>query len=470
MTSLTAALSIALSGLQTSTARLQVAANNVSNASQEGYTKKSAIVAAVINGGEASGVNITGFTRASDKGLTASYNASTSDASFYGTQNSYLKQVQTILDSTSDNPALSNAVAKFQSAWTEYSTSPESASQQQAVLQAGSTLVSQIQNISTGIVNLGRQVVTDTGNTVSSLNSYLSQIADLNEQVSSAGPNGSGTGDLQDSRDLLINKVAAITTVRVVERTNGTIALYTPQGVPLVDISAQTFTYNGSTITSTSGRDVTNDLRGGSLEAQLKFVYDGSPSAASTSPANEVIRKLNSQLTALANAFTSTTGSPTTFAAAYNNATTKSGELASNFFTFSTDSSGNTIPSSLAVNANLLNGTSKIKQASGTTVNASFTAVRSFTADGLGTITGTYAELSTGILSNFQQAASNINSFSTTATAQQSYYKENLSNATGVNIDNELVQLTTLQNSYAASAHVMTTINELFKTLIGVLG
>jgi len=470
MTSLSAALSIALSGLQTSTARLQVAANNVSNANQEGYTKKIANAGAVVNGGEASGVTITGFTRATDSGLTTSYNASTSDASYFSTQNNYLKQVQTILDSTSNSPALADAVAKFQSSWTEYSAAPENTSQQQSVIQAGSNLVSQIQNISTSVVNLGRQVVTDTKDTVAGLNSYLSQIADLNQQISSSGPTSSGTGDLQDTRDQLINKVSAITNVRVVERANGTIALYTPQGVPLVDISAQTFTYNGSTITSTSGRDVTNDLTGGSLEAQIKFVYDGSPAAASIAPGSEVIRKLNSQLTALANAFTSTSGSPTSFAAAYNNATTNSGELASGFFTFSVDGNGNAVPSSLAVNANLLNGTSKIKQASGTAVNNSFTAVRSFTADGIGTISGAYSDLSTSVLSNFQQAASTVNAQSTTALAQQSYYKENLSNATGVNIDNELVQLTTLQNSYAASAHVITTINELFKTLIGVLG
>jgi flagellar hook-associated protein 1 FlgK len=447
-----------------------VAANNISNANQDGYTQKTVNVGAVVNGGEASGVNVTGFTRATDVGLVTSYNASTSDASFYGTQNDYLKKVQAILDSTSDNPLLSDAVAKFQSAWTEYSAAPESASQQQRVILAGSNLVSQIQSISTSVVNLGREVVNDTNDTISGLNSYLLQIADLNQQISSAGPTGSGTGDLQDSRDQIINKVAAITNVKVVERSNGTIALYTPQGVPLVDISAQTFTYNGSTITSASGRDVTNDLRGGSLEARLNFVYDGSPTAVTSTPGTEVIRKLNSQLIALANAFTGTSGSPTTFAAAYNNAATQSGELASDFFTYSVDSNGDAVPSSLAVNANLLNGTSKIKQGSGSAVNTAFTAVRSFTADGLGTVSGTYSDLSASVLSSFQQAASIVDSLSSTATAQQSYYKENLSNATGVNVDNELVQLTILQNSYAASAHVMTTINELFKTLIGVLG
>lgn len=466
--SLTSALSIALSGLQVSTARLQVASNNISNAGLTGYTEKTANIGAVSAGSEAGGAIITGFSRATDAGLTASYNASTSNSSFLSTQNNYLQQVQTILNSTSNNPALSDAVSQFQSAWTQYSAAPESSAQQQAVIQAGTNLAAQIRTASSSVQTLSRQVTADTSATVKNLNSYLSQIATINQQIATSGNDSSSTGNLQDTRDQLINQVATITNVQVMQRANGQIALYTPQGVPLVDGAPQVFTYNGSTVTSAGGQDVTNSLKGGSLQAELNFAYDGSPAAASTAPGSEVLRKLNSQLTALTNAFTSTSGSPASFASAYNSATTGTGELSSGFFSFSVDGSGNAIPSSLVVNASLLNGTSTLKQASGTAVTASLAASRSYTADGLSS-TGTYSDLTTAILANFQQAANSISSQSATATSQQTYYQQSLSNSTGVNVDNELVQLTTLQNSYAASAHVISTINQMLQTLTSIL-
>lgn len=466
--SLTSALSIALSGLQVSTARLQVASNNIANAGVAGYTKKSSTVGAVTSGTDAGGSTITGFTRATDAGMTASYNNATTESSFLSTQDNYLKQVQNILNSTSDNPALSDAVAQFQSAWTQYNAAPESSAQQQAVISAGNNLAAQIRATSSGVLALSRQVTSDTAATVTSLNSYLTQIANINQQIAITGNDSASTGNLQDTRDQLINSVAAITNVNIMQRANGQIALYTAQGVPLVDGAAQVFSYNGTTVTSASGRDVTNALTGGSLQAELNFNYNGSPAAASTAPGSEVIRKLNSQLTALTNAFTGTTGSPASFASAYNSATTNSGELASGFFTFSVDGSGNPIPSSININASLLNGTSQVKQTSGGAVTTALAAARSFTADGL-TASGTYADLTTAILSNFQQAANTISTQSAASTSQKTYYQQNLSNATGVNVDEELIQLTTLQNSYAASAHVISTVNQMMQTLENIL-
>jgi flagellar hook-associated protein 1 len=72
-------------------------------------------------------------------------------------------------------------------------------------------------------------------------------------------------------------------------------------------------------------------------------------------------------------------------------------------------------------------------------------------------------------LAGFQQAASAVNAQSEPAQQQKNFYKQSLSNATGVNVDSELVYLTTLQNSYSASAHVISTINQMLQDLEGIL-
>jgi flagellar hook-associated protein FlgK len=68
-------------------------------------------------------------------------------------------------------------------------------------------------------------------------------------------------------------------------------------------------------------------------------------------------------------------------------------------------------------------------------------------------------------LSGFQTAANNIQASSTSASTQQTYYQNALASETGVNTDTELVNLTNWQNSYAASAHVISTIQSLMTVL-----
>jgi flagellar hook-associated protein 1 FlgK len=465
--SLTSALSIALSGLQTSTAQLQVISNNISNAQTAGYTAKTANVSSVDVGQYGGGATIAGFTRATDAGLTTAYNAATSSASYYSTQNNYLSQVQTILSSTSSNPALSSDVAAFQSAWTQYQAAPESTAQQQAVIQAGANLAGDLRTAASAVQTLSRQVTSDTFSTVATLNTDLAQVQALNLQIADSGANSASSADLADQRDAVVNKIAAITSVTVVQRNNGQIALYTPQGTSLLDGSAQTFTYNGTKVTSSNGQDVTGSLTGGSLQAEINFAATSSP--VSGDPGTNVLQKLTSQLTALATAFTSTTGSPQSFASAYNSGTSGSSDPAYGFFTATIDGNGNADPSSIQINANLLNGTANIPSSSATAVTTALQAVRSFTADGLNTTTGTYADLATDVISNFQQAANTVSSQSTTATTQKNYYQQSLSNETGVNVDNQLVELTQLQNSYAASAHVISTVNQMLTTLNNIL-
>ena len=467
MASLTSALSSALSGMQVASSQMQLVSNNVANAQQAGYTRKQAVVQAVTLGDTGGGVTIAGYTRATDSAMTASLNAATTDAGKLGAQNSYLKQVQTILNSNTSNPGISDALAKFQSAFTQFAAAPESTAQQQTVIQAGNNLAGQIRSTYAGVQALDHQVMSDTADTVSTLNNSLAQIAKLNSQISLAVGAHQQAGDLQDQRDALVTGLSKILSVTVMDRPNGQIALYTPAGFQLLDgMSAQNFSYDGTNITTSSGTTVTNDLTGGQLEAEVQFRYDGSPAAVSSLPGSEVIRKLKAQLTAITQSFTdATAGSPATFANAYNSAASATGELASGFFTANVSYD----PGTMVVNPNLLNGTSTLKQASGAPVVTALNATRSFTADGLSVPSGTYTDLGTAFLAGFQQAANTINTANQPAQQQVTYYQQSLSNATGVNVDSELVSLTTLQNSYAASAHVISTINQMFTTLMNAV-
>jgi len=406
--------------------------------------------------------------------LSATLDSATSNASYLSTQNGYMTQVQNILDSSGNPPALANAISNFQSAWTQFSASSNTAIQQQSVVAAGQQLVSTVDSIASQASALQTQVQGDLSTTVTSLNADLTQVQTLNSQISTALANNQPTGNLEDQRNQIVNAVAAITNVQVMQRPGDQIALYTPGGSSLLDGGqAQVFgvSTDGNSVVNNLGVNVSGILTGGSLQAQTDFL------SSSNSPASGigVVGKILSQVQNFANLFVGT--APGGFADTYNNATTQSGEQASSFFTATLDGNGLPELGTFAVNANLVNGTTTVKQASAIPVANTFTATNlainastnttsgTFTATGLTTTNQTYANIATSILSGFQQAANTIQTASTTATTQQTYYQNALSSETGVNTDTELVNLTNWQNSYAASAHVISTIESMFTIL-----
>jgi flagellar hook-associated protein 1 len=480
MSSLSQAISIALTGLQTNTALINVASNNISNASTPGYTDKTASVASVDYGPQFGGSSIASYSRSTDQALTNNFNQSTSNASYSSTQNQYLSQIQTLLGSTSANPTLSADVANFSSAWSQYSSNPESALQQDNVITAGKTLVNDIQNTTTQIGTLVTQVQSNVSDDVNSLNADLNQIASLNQAVQSAVTSKQPAGDLQDKLDVLVNKVSSLMTVTVQSRPNGQIALYTPAGQLLVDSStAKQFSYNGNIITDSNGTDVTSAFSGGSIQAATDFINTSATAAASTTPGVGTIAKLQSQLSELVNAFTaSALGTTSAFATAYSNAVTNSTavgapqagtSVAAQFFTVTNGANGQPDPGTFAISSGLIAGTSNLPQTGAQAIADSFNSTASYNASGLNVSGVTYATLTSAILSTFQQAANTVNTQSATTKSQQTYYQQTLANTTGVNIDTELANLVAYQNSYAASAHVISTVSQMMAALLSVL-
>ncbi|MDR3423573.1 MAG: flagellar hook-associated protein FlgK [Alphaproteobacteria bacterium] len=478
--SLTDALSIAISGVQTSAVAAQVISGNVANAQTAGYTDKSLGLSEIINGSGFGGVGITSYNRVTNSVLSATLNNATSSASYLSTQSNYMNQVQSILDSTGNPPALSSALSNFQSAWTEYSANPSDVTLQKTVISSGETLSSTITGISSQVSTLQTNVENDLSTSVQGLNTALAKITMLNGEIATALANNSSAVNLEDQRDVAVNQVAQYTAVTIMPRSNGQIALYTPGGTALVDGQAQTFSTGTDPITgdpcvtNAVGNNVSDQLTGGTLQAETDFL------SSSTSTANGVgvVGKLQSQLLAFANAFISPAEGG--FADTYDDATTATGEQDSDFFTANTDANGNISDlTSFAVNASLVNGKTSVKEAAATDVANTFSATNlsidttktppvttsTFTADGLTAQNQTYSGISTAILSGFQQAANAIQAQNASASTQQAYYQSSLSSQTGVNTDTELVNLTNWENSYAASAHVISTIQSMMKTL-----
>ena len=467
--SLESALTVAMSGIRASSLQLELTASNISNASVEGYSRKSAVTTSATLGSVAGGTEVSGFTRSENKALFTTLTTATTNAGLRATQNEYQQRVQDILGtSNGDDPKISQYVTSFVNSWTQLQSTPESLVSQRQVVQNAINMSDEVQRLAAEVEAADRECYADINSSLSDLNAYLVQIRDLNERISVANNSKLSPGNLQDQRDQLVLKVAEFTGLTILERPFGQVALFTSTGYQLVDGSSlRSFIYDGTDITSSAnpGLSLNTAMIGGRLEALTNFRATTTP--VSTDPGTSVIQKLRDQLDTIADAFltnaTTATSGELSFASAYESVAATGTELNTDFFV-------GVDRTTFAVNASLIDGTASVKSsASSNVVDALLDATRVFSADGLSVTGGAYTSLVTTSLTSFQQAATNLSTLSETAESSRAYLEEKHANETAVNVDNELVSLVNFQNAYSASAHAMSVIKELFQKLEALL-
>ena len=465
--SLFTAINNAVSGLTATQTAIITTSNNIANASTAGYTKKRVEFEPTgVQQANTGGVAISNYTRAFDDVLRRSVLSAQTDDGLNQVRNDYYTRVKTALGLDDSSPQVSDLLAKFTSAWQTLQATPESTTAQTEVLNAGNNLAQEIRRIAGAVEVIDRAVRDDLRTSVDQLNSALVNIQTLNNQIVGATLNGQPSGDFEDSRDQQILQIAALVDVQVFKRDNGAIALYTKNGIPLIDVQGSSFLFNGTDIVTndSSATVLSSRFSGGRLEALLDFRADSSPATPSSLPGQEVIRKLRSIVNAFGQSLTvSNAGPPPSFANAYNSGTATGSELASGFFTATSGLEGSTI----AVNPALLNGTATIKQASISATAQSLTATRNNLPSivGISATTGTYASLIGVALADVSQQARLSDDAASISEAQIKGLDEAYKNKTSVNIDEELIRLQTLQQSYAANARVIGVVRDLLDIL-----
>lgn len=321
--SLDAALNAAISGLRINQAHVQLVSANVAHANDPSYTKKTLARESLFLGdNQVGGVSIAGYQAAISVSLRRQYEAFTSANGLTGTQQEYMGRIQTLLGSSSDTAGLPLLFNQFTAAWQSLQSQPESAAAQQQVIALGDQLATEVRRLSAGIDQIDSDIRRDLDTATDELNDKLTKVFELNLRIKASDPNGAERLDLIDQRDAIVREIANLVDVRSVERENGAIALFTPAGLSLLDGAPARFDFDGTNVVSVdSGASVNGLLREGKIKALLNLRHDGTSAGqpASADPASEVIRKLRSQLDMVVSAFTATTGTPATFAAAYDN-------------------------------------------------------------------------------------------------------------------------------------------------------
>jgi flagellar hook-associated protein 1 FlgK len=180
---------IGISGLNAAQAGLVTTGHNIANAGTAGFHRQQVVQTnATPNmsgaGFIGTGVQLETVRRMYSEFLDGQSARAQAQASYYTTFNDQIAQIDNVL--SDPNAGLAPELESFFSGVHELAAHPNSVPSRQALLSAGDSLTSRFQALDNRFIEMNRGVNAQIGTTVSQINTYAKQIADLNLRIAGA--------------------------------------------------------------------------------------------------------------------------------------------------------------------------------------------------------------------------------------------------------------------------------------------
>lgn len=209
-------LSIGASGLRAYQTALTTVSENIANAGTEGYVRRTTALREIRSGSGGTiangmGVVVNGIVRnATDTRATAVRNA----GSDLGRTQAAATQLEGIQSALSDN-ALSTRITDFFNAATQLAADPTAGAPRAAMLAAGSSVASAFQATGRALDGVVADLDATAETAVTQLNNLSASLARVNSGIARSNAGTSGNAQLLDDRDRLLEQMGAITDVTV---------------------------------------------------------------------------------------------------------------------------------------------------------------------------------------------------------------------------------------------------------------
>lgn len=229
---------IGVSALNAAQAGLMTTEHNIANASTPGYSRQQIVQVANIPqltgaGYLGQGVNVSTVTRVFNNFLNTQLLQQQAQSSQLST---YYTQIQQINNVIADPVAgLQPSIQGFFSAVNGVASAPSSQPARQAMLSSAQTLTARFQSLNQQLTDMNTSANGQITSSVTSINSYAQQIANLNHSISVAeAATGQTPNDLLDQRDQLVSQLNQIVQTSVIKQSDGTYNVFIGNGQGLV--------------------------------------------------------------------------------------------------------------------------------------------------------------------------------------------------------------------------------------------
>ena len=457
-------LNIARSGLTASQAQIATTSQNVANAQTPGYSRQRVRVSAAYpqvlpQGIFGTGVQVDGVERMRNALMDSGFRRDSQGASYAEERRDALQAVEDILGEPSTT-GLASSFEQLWSAWSDLSTSPDSAAARSVVRQRGQQVAAQLNQFGNQIVDAQTVVRTRLLETADRVNALSAQVAEINQRIVSTEASGQESPDMRDERDRKIDELSALIGATAYPQANGSVNVNVG-GDSLID---------GANFKSIRIQAPLNDptklaialgplsSSGGSTETMYQI---GGAMAGMVDSYNTVFPSALATLDGIASAVVTTTNAlhRTGFVG-----TTAAGDF---FDAGRTTARTIRLDSTIATNSNNIAASGISGQSGDNTIALAMSQLRATQV----TVNGTQASISDGYRTAVTGIAANVNAANGAATAARTLTSQSdarRESIKGVSIDEEMVNLMKYQQSYAAAARLISVVDELSQTLINL--
>lgn len=479
--SLASALNTTKATLSNTALQSGVVSNNISNASSTDYNRRTAITTT----NSSTGAITVKTERTEDAALLKQTLAATSDDAGKQTFLDGMNSLSVVLGGEDYSAAPSSYLSALQEAIQTYAASPGDVTLASAAISAASDVANSLNTSTQAVQQLRTDTDTEIATTVGKLNQLLSSFETANNAVKSATAAGTDPNNALDQRESLLKQISGIVGISTSVRPNNDVVIYTADGTTLFETTARKVSFDARSAYDAS-------TTGGSIYIDGVAVKTGSGSNTDSKgslPAllqlrDEVYPTYQSQLDEIARsvmgAFSETDANGDAVAGLF---TTSDGSVAD----FDTAEIVPGLAGLITVSADALSSPTKLRDGSiaGETQNADSSAGYSDLLYKYSTALNTQVDFdpNAGISTNVsplsfasdsigfvEEYRSNATTAAESTSAMLTKSTEAYSNATGVNLDEELIQMLDIEQSYKAAAKLMSTIDDLLKTLMEAAG
>jgi flagellar hook-associated protein 1 FlgK len=456
-------LSVGRLSLSAQQQALHVTGNNIANANTEGYTRQRVNIESATPyespiGFIGTGARASDIQRIRDQFIGSQINEANQEFGRWEAQHESLERIE-ILFNEADGVGLNSVMSDFWNAWQDLANNPSGTSERVIVTSQGEVLANTLQTkrmeLETAQDNMNDSIVS----TVAMVNSLAAQLDDLNGQITVMEQAGHEANDLRDTREQTLKELSELIDFTAIEEPGGQVRVTLGDGNILVGTPGNpAFGQLATTTNATTGFD--------------DVVWDTAPAVSinSSISAGKLKGWLETRDTVAAGYITQLddlaasliTEVNTLHAAGYD----LNGSTGTAFFTGS-DASDIALGAAVAADPSAVAAASSLAGVPGGNANALAIADISskLTMNGGN---ATYDDFYNAMIGNIgiKTAEAEFN-YDYTQEALQQYenYRDSIS---GVSLDEEMVNMVKFQQTYQASAKIITTVDEMLTTLMNM--
>lgn len=470
------AISSARSGLAATQSAIDVASRNIASASVDGYTRKVQNYSTRVIDGRGGAVKVEEVTRNVNAQLQRDVREQSAVVEKLTVIEDFLARLELDFGRPEDNSSISSKITDLKKSFQALATNPDQSTAQNDVIRAAEALALALNGLSDSIQALRAEADQRIGDSVDIINESLTNIESLNNEIGARKTLGQSTADLEDQRDTLLQTVSEHMDIKTFERPNGKIAILTGDSQFLLDQTAVTLSFTPAAVVG-PGSAVNNVLLDNGYMAAFSITnsFSDGTVAGLIELRDTILPLAQDQLDSLAFELAQqfdllTVGANTADLDLFTDAADAIPGAAAGF------SAVIQVRSTLA-GADLRDGTGGTFTASGASDSSlplaiidMFDTKQAYVAvTGLNTTSSTLEEFSAEFISYQANQAADYESQLNFQDQIHSLLDERLRDESGVNLDEELASLIQLESAFAASARVLSSVQQALDELLAAV-